>query len=102
HDVAIRNGLVFDGTGAAPRRADVAIRDGRVTEITSTLEGSGLREIDATGKWVTPGFLDIHTHYDAEIEAMPGLEESVRHGVTTCVMGNCSLSLALGGEQDLL
>lgn len=102
HDIVIRNGLVFDGTGAAPRQADVAISDGKVSAIAPNIDGKGKNEFDAHGRWVTPGFLDIHTHYDAEIEAMPGLEESVRHGVTTCVMGNCSLSLAMGQEKDLL
>src|SRR5262249_47430807 len=62
----------------------------------------GAREIDARGCWVMPGMLDIHTHYDAEIEALPGLDESVRHGVTTVVMGNCSLSAAVGKKKDIL
>ena len=66
------------------------------------LPHAGRREIDAHGCWVMPGMLDIHTHYDAEVEAMPGLEESVRHGVTTVVMGNCSLSAALGEKKDIL
>jgi len=102
HDVVIRNGKLYDGLGNAPQQADVAMRDGKITAVAPRIEGQAAREIDATGQWVTPGFLDIHTHYDAEIEAMPGLEESVRHGVTTVIMGNCSLCTALGGEEDLL
>lgn len=102
HDIVIRNGKVYDGLGGAPVTADVAIKGGKVTEIAPKIAGTGAEEVDATGKWVTPGFLDIHTHYDAEIEAMPGLEESIRHGVTTVIMGNCSLSAAMGSEEDLL
>ncbi|MBP8192745.1 MAG: amidohydrolase family protein, partial [Chitinophagales bacterium] len=58
--------------------------------------------IDATGKWITPGLLDIHAHYDAELEVMPALEESVRHGVTTVIIGNCSLSAALGKDTEIV
>lgn len=102
HDIVIRNGKVYDGLGGTPVQADVAIKDGKVTDIAARIPGQGAEEVDAVGKWVTPGFLDIHTHYDAEIEAMPGLEESIRHGVTTVIMGNCSLCAALGSEEDLL
>ena len=102
HDIVIRNGKVYDGLGNAPVQADVAIKDGKVTEIAPKIAGQAVEEVDATGKWVTPGFLDIHTHYDAEIESMPGLEESIRHGVTTVIMGNCSLSAAMGTEEELL
>ncbi len=101
-DVVIRGGLVFDGAGTAPVTADVAIQRGTVTAVGPKLLQSGLREFDARGCWVMPGMLDIHTHYDAEVEAFPGLEESVRHGVTTVVMGNCSLSTALGSKKDIL
>lgn len=99
----IRNGLFFDGTGAKGKKADVLIQNGKVAAVydqAPTVEG--VKEIDATGKWVTPGFIDIHTHYDAEIEVMPGLEESVRHGTTTVVMGNCSISAALGKDEDIV
>ena len=57
--------------------------------------------VDATGKWVTPGFIDLHTHYDAEIEMAPALTESVRHGVTTVLVGSCGLSFAMGSAEDL-
>jgi N-acyl-D-aspartate/D-glutamate deacylase len=101
-DVVIQNGLVFDGTGAPGARVDIGVRDGRVVAVGARLETRGAREvIDATDKWVTPGFIDLHTHYDAEVEALPGLSESVRHGVTTVVVGSCSLSLAVGTPDDL-
>lgn len=101
-DVTIRNGLFFDGTGKPGALVDLAIKAGKVAEIGPRLAATGLREIDARGCWVMPGMLDIHTHYDAEIEAIPGLDESVRHGVTTVVMGNCSLSAAIGSCRDVL
>ncbi len=101
-DVVIRSGQVFDGAGSAPVTADVAIKDGKVQAVGRQLPHVAGREINAAGQWVMPGMLDIHTHYDAEIEAMPGLDESVRHGVTTVVMGNCSLSAALGEKKDIL
>lgn len=101
-DLVIRSGQVFDGAGAPAVTADLAIHEGKVQAVGPRLPQQGRREIDAAGCWVMPGMLDIHTHYDAEIEALPGLEESVRHGVTTVVMGNCSLSTALGTKTDLL
>ncbi len=101
-DVVIRGGRVFDGAGSPAVTADVAIHDGKVQAVGPGLPQTGRREVDAVGAWVLPGMLDIHTHYDAEVEAMPGLEESVRHGVTTVVMGNCSLSAALGTKKEIL
>ncbi len=101
-DVVFRNGQVFDGANSPSQLADVAVQDGKVHSIGPNLPHVGRREVDARGCWVMPGMLDIHTHYDAEVEALPGLEESVRHGVTTVVMGNCSLSTALGEKKDLL
>ena len=101
-DVVIRGGQVFDGAGTPPVVADVAIHEGKVQAVGPRLPQRGAREVNAAGCWVMPGMLDIHTHYDAEVEAMPGLEESVRHGVTTVVMGNCSLSTALGSKKDIL
>ena len=99
----IRGGTYYDGTGAKGIRRDVVVKDGKVDGIYESAPPiDNAKEIDAQGKWVTPGFLDIHTHYDAEIEVMPGLEESIRHGTTTVVMGNCSISAALGKDEDIV
>jgi len=99
----IRNGLFFDGTGVKGKKSDIVIQGGKVAAIYDKAPTiADAKEIDATDKWVTPGFVDIHTHYDAEIEVMPGLEESVRHGTTTVVMGNCSISAALGKDEDIV
>ena len=95
----IRNALVFDGSGAAPRREDLAIRDGRIAARGSNLPVEGAaRVVDAGGRWLMPGLLDIHTHLDLEVELAPGLPESVRHGTTTVVVGNCSLGTAFGAQ----
>ncbi len=101
-DFVVREGRIFDGKGSPGCFGDLVVKGGKVVEIVGRFSGRAHREIDALGKWVMPGFLDIHTHYDAEVEALPGLEESVRHGVTTVIMGNCSLSLAMGREKDLI
>jgi len=100
-DLLIRGALLHDGTGAPPRRADVGVRAGRVVKLAERVEEPAAETVDAAGLWVLPGFVDIHTHYDVEAEIAPGLAESVRHGVTTVVMGNCSLSLTVGDPQDL-
>ncbi len=94
-DTIIRNGRWFDGTGAPSAVRDIGIADGRVTAVAvgGQLEaGTGTRVIDATGKWVLPGMVDIHTHYDVEVLVAPALSESLRHGVTTVLLGSCSLS----------
>ncbi len=103
-DLLVKNGLVFDGLGSAPVRATVAVRDGSVVAIEpgDALRDAEAREtIDAGGAWVVPGFIDLHTHYDAEIEVAPSLSESLKHGVTSVVVGSCSLSLALGDADEL-
>ena len=97
----IRSGLVLDGTGTEGRRMDVLVRDGRVAALGIGLDApEGARVIDAEGCWVTPGFIDLHTHYDAELELDPALGESVRHGVTTVLIGSCGLSFAVGEPED--
>jgi len=101
-DTIIRGGRWFDGTGAPSELRNIGIRDGRIAAITPhELDATGCPEvIDAVGKWVLPGFVDIHTHYDVEVLDGPGLAESVRHGVTTVVIGSCSLSTIHVGGTD--
>ncbi len=93
HDLVIRGGRVADGTGAPLRNADVAISDGVVTEV-GKVDGTAHREIDADGALVTPGFVDIHTHYDGQATWDELLAPSSVHGVTTAVMGNCGVGFA--------
>jgi N-acyl-D-aspartate/D-glutamate deacylase len=102
YDVIIRDGLWFDGTGEAPTTRSLGIRDGVVATVSSgPLDETGCPEvIDAVGKWIVPGFIDVHTHYDAEVLLDPGLRESVRHGVTTVLLGNCSLSTVYANSED--
>ena len=92
-DLVIRNGTVFDGTGAPRRVADVAVQDGRIAAVGPKL-GKGRREIDAAGLMVTPGFVDIHTHYDGQATWDPFVTPSSWHGVTTTVFGNCGVGFA--------
>ena len=102
YDVIIRDGLWFDGTGSAPHTRTLGIRGGVVETVSvGPLDETGCPEvIDAAGKWVLPGFLDVHTHYDAEVLLDPGLRESVRHGVTTVLLGMCSLSTVYADSED--
>lgn len=102
YDVIIRDGLWFDGTGNAPRTRSLGIRDGVLATVSARpLDETGCPEvIDAAGKWIMPGFIDVHTHYDAEVLLDPGLRESVRHGVTTVLLGNCSLSTVYANSED--
>jgi N-acyl-D-aspartate/D-glutamate deacylase len=100
-DLLIRNGLVFDGLGSPPIQADIGIQSGKIVAIAPKIDSESQEIIDATGLWIAPGFIDIHTHYDLELEIAPGLSESVRHGVTSVVIGNCSLSATVGSPQVL-
>jgi len=93
HDLVIRNGTVVDGTGAPARQASVAIDGGRITAVGEVAD-QGREEIDAAGLLVTPGFVDIHTHYDGQVVWDPALTPSSWHGVTTVVMGNCGVGFA--------
>jgi N-acyl-D-aspartate/D-glutamate deacylase len=93
YDLVIRNGNLIDGTGEPGRVGDLALRDGRIAAV-GVVEGSGQREIDAEGHAITPGFVDIHTHYDGQATWDPQLAPSCYHGVTTAVMGNCGVGFA--------
>jgi N-acyl-D-aspartate/D-glutamate deacylase len=103
HDLVIRGGTVVDGTGSAPREADVAVDSGRITTVGRVSE-RGREELDARDRVVTPGFVDIHTHYDGQATWDPLLTPSCWHGVTTLVMGNCGVGFApvRPGQQDFL
>jgi N-acyl-D-glutamate deacylase len=102
YDAIVKNGLYFDGTGAPGVLRDLGIRDGRVAIASEQpLDEAGCpRVIEAHGNWVMPGFVDVHTHYDAELIAAPSLSESVRHGVTTVTVGSCSISAILAEPED--
>jgi N-acyl-D-aspartate/D-glutamate deacylase len=93
HDLIITGGTLVDGTGAEARPADVAVDEGRITEV-GAVTGGGTRIIDAEGLLVTPGWVDIHTHYDGQATWDPELAPSSWHGVTTVVMGNCGVGFA--------
>ncbi len=92
-DLLIRGGTLVDGTGGAPRKGDLGIRDGRIAAV-GDVTGSATRTIDATGALVTPGFTDLHTHYDGQVSWDADLMPSSIHGVTTCVIGNCGVGFA--------
>ena len=94
HDLIIRNGTVVDGTGAPAHVADVAVDGERITAIGDLGEATAAREIDAAGQIVSPGFIDLHTHLDAQVGWDPLLTSSSWHGVTTVLMGNCGVTFA--------
>jgi N-acyl-D-amino-acid deacylase len=98
-DLVIRGGMVFDGSGDEPREADVAVRNGRIAEV-GRFAGAGAEEIDAKGRIVTPGFVDIHTHYDGQVTWEERLQPSSGHGVTTVVMGNCGVGFAPARPEE--
>ncbi len=94
HDLLIRGGTVVDGTGGPPRTADVAIDGGRISAVGEVHEGSARRTLQADGLLVTPGVVDVHTHYDGQATWDPQVTPSSWHGVTTVVMGNCGVGFA--------
>jgi N-acyl-D-amino-acid deacylase len=99
YDLVVRNGTVVDGSGAAPFIGDVAVRAGMIVAV-GTVRGSAAQEIDATGRLVTPGFVDIHTHYDGHATWADRLGPSSSHGVTTVLMGNCGVGFAPCKPED--
>jgi N-acyl-D-amino-acid deacylase len=103
YDLIVRGGTLIDGTGAPPRPGDVAVQDGRIVAV-GEVEGAARRTLDARGLAVTPGFVDIHTHYDGQATWDPQLAPSCYHGVTTVVMGNCGVGFAPvhPGQEDFL
>lgn len=102
YDLVIRRARWFDGTGAPSAIRDLGITDGRVAAVSETpLDTTGCPDVvDAGGRWVMPGMVDIHTHYDVEVLRGPALAESLRHGVTTILIGSCSLSTVHVGAVD--
>jgi N-acyl-D-amino-acid deacylase len=104
HDLVLRSGTIVDGTGAEPYTGDVAVDDGRIVEI-GRVSGPARETVDADGLLVTPGFVDVHTHYDGQATWDSQLAPSCWHGVTTVVVGNCGVGFAPvhpGGEQELI
>src|SRR5512137_529065 len=104
HDLLIAGATVVDGSGAAARTADVAVKDGRIVEV-GRITGAARERIDAAGAWLTPGFVDIHTHYDGQASWDETFSPSIHHGVTTLLMGNCGVGFAplrKGRQADLI
>lgn len=100
-DTLIKGATIFDGHGGKPVVGDLALKNGKVSARGRDLPDDIADEvIEAHGLWLMPGLLDIHTHYDLEVELAPGLPESLRHGTTTVVVSNCSLGLAFGNQRE--
>lgn len=104
YDYRINNATIVDGTGAKPRRGDIAIKNGRIAAV-GTVDGLAKETIDADGAHATPGWVDVHTHYDGQVSWDDTLDPSFSHGVTTVVMGNCGVGFAPcppGGERRMI
>ena len=104
NDILIRGGLLFDGTGAAGKPGDIAVRDGRIAAVGARIDDTAAKVIDAHGLAVAPGFIDIKTHSDFTLPINPKAESKVRQGVTTEIVGHCGFSVApaLPGKVELL
>lgn len=105
YDYVIKGGTIFDGTGVAGRTGDVAVADGRIVEVGGSITATARQVIDADGAIVTPGWVDVHTHYDGQVCWDSALAPSADNGVTTVVMGNCGVGFAPvppGREQELI
>lgn len=102
YDILIKNGTYFDGSGSEGKLANVAIKDGKIAKVSDVViaDDEAKEVFDANGKWISPGFLEIHSHYDAEVVAAPALKESVRHGITTVAIGSCSISMINSNPDD--
>ncbi|OAO03548.1 hypothetical protein A8B75_10880 [Sphingomonadales bacterium EhC05] len=104
-DTLIRGGTIIDGLGETPRIGDVGIKDGKIVELSQAITTAAKETLDATGAIITPGFVDIHTHYDGQVSWDDEMDPSASHGVTSVVMGNCGVGFAPvppGGERDLI
>ena len=99
-DLVIRNATIVDGTGSPSRRGDVAVTGEHITEVADRIESEARRDVDADGLVLTPGFVDIHTHYDGQVTWDPVVAPSSLHGVTSAVMGNCGVSFAPAKPTD--
>src|SRR5258708_1227697 len=99
-DLIIRNGMVADGTGREPYVADIAIAGGWIARIEPQINATGAEELRADDLLITPGFVDVHTHYDAQVTWDTQLAPSSHHGVTTVVMSNCGVGFAPCKPQD--
>jgi len=105
YDIVIKNGKLIDGTGMDAVDGDLAIRDGVIAEVGGAISAPARRTIDADGAIVTPGWVDVHTHYDGQISWDSQIAPSSHNGVTTVVMGNCGVGfapVAPGSEQTLI
>ena len=100
YDLIIQNGTLYDGQGRESFIADVAIRDGIIQRIAPSIQETATQVMDATGFIVTPGFIDLHTHYDGQVSWDPHFQPSVNHGVSTVVMGNCGVGFAPVRPED--